>query len=151
MRRSDSLEDLDAGKYEKRMTEDEMVTWHHQVYRHELEYALGVGDGQGCMTCCSTWSYKIWIWLKDLTELNSNVKLPTFLHANIVMLVFLHDILNFLFHFMKIWKVFFLCVMWTSLYLIYESEWWFSTIKCEVLDISHRKILALLFENMENP
>ena len=29
------------------MTEDEIVGWHHQLDRHELEEALGVGDGQG--------------------------------------------------------------------------------------------------------
>ena len=26
------------------MTEDEMVGWHHQLYGHEFEQALGVGD-----------------------------------------------------------------------------------------------------------
>ena len=30
---------------EKRATEDEMVGWHHQLYGHEFEQALGVGDG----------------------------------------------------------------------------------------------------------
>ena len=29
------------------MTEDEIVGWHHQLDRHELEEALGAGDGQG--------------------------------------------------------------------------------------------------------
>ena len=29
------------------MTEDEIVGWHHQLYGHEFEQALGVGDGQG--------------------------------------------------------------------------------------------------------
>ena len=27
------------------MTEDEMVGWHHRLDGHELEQALGVGDG----------------------------------------------------------------------------------------------------------
>ena len=40
------------------MTEDEMVGWHHQLYRHESEKALGVGDGQGSLVCCSPWSHK---------------------------------------------------------------------------------------------
>ena len=31
------------------MTEDEMVGWHH----HESEQALGDGDGQGGLVCCS--------------------------------------------------------------------------------------------------
>ena len=28
------------------MTEDEMIRWHHWLYGHEFEQALGVGDGQ---------------------------------------------------------------------------------------------------------
>ena len=32
-------------RQEKRMTEDEMVGWHHQLDAHEFEQALGVGDG----------------------------------------------------------------------------------------------------------
>ena len=43
---------------EKGMTEDEMVGWHHQVDGHEFEQALGVGDGQGSLACCSPWSCK---------------------------------------------------------------------------------------------
>ena len=35
------------------MTEDEMVGWHHQLNGHELEYDLGVGDGQGNLERCS--------------------------------------------------------------------------------------------------
>ena len=38
---------------EKRMTEDEMVGWHHQLNGHELEQAPGVGDRQGSLACCS--------------------------------------------------------------------------------------------------
>ena len=36
------------------MTEDEMVGWHHQLDGHEFEQALGVGDGQGSLACCSS-------------------------------------------------------------------------------------------------
>ena len=35
------------------MTEDEMVEWHHQLNRPKSEQALGVGDGQGSLACCS--------------------------------------------------------------------------------------------------
>ena len=35
------------------MTEDEMVGWHHGFNGHEFEQGLGVGDGQGSLTCCS--------------------------------------------------------------------------------------------------
>ena len=37
------------------MTEDEMVEWHHLLDGHEFEQALGVGDGQGGLACCSPW------------------------------------------------------------------------------------------------
>ena len=40
------------------MTEDEIVGWHHQLDGHELEQALGVGDGQGSLACCSPWGRK---------------------------------------------------------------------------------------------
>ena len=37
------------------MTEDEMVGWHHQLNGHEFEQALGDGEGQGSLACCSPW------------------------------------------------------------------------------------------------
>ena len=40
------------------MTEEEMVRWHHQNNGHEFEQALGVGDGQGSLACCSPWGRK---------------------------------------------------------------------------------------------
>ena len=40
------------------MTEFEMVGWHHQLKGHEFEQALGVGDGQGSLVCCSPWGRK---------------------------------------------------------------------------------------------
>ena len=46
----------DAGKdgrqKEKRVAEDELVRWHHQLDGHEFEHAPGVGDGQGSLACC---------------------------------------------------------------------------------------------------
>ena len=30
-----------------------MVGWHHHLNGHEFEQALGDGDGQGRLTCCS--------------------------------------------------------------------------------------------------
>ena len=39
-------------------TEDEMVGWHHRLNGREFEQALGDGDGQGCLACCSPWSHK---------------------------------------------------------------------------------------------
>ena len=40
------------------MTEDEMVGWYHRLNGHEFEQALGVGDGQGSLVCCSPWDHK---------------------------------------------------------------------------------------------
>ena len=40
------------------MTEDEMVGWHHRLNVHEFEQALGVGDGQEGLACCSPWCHK---------------------------------------------------------------------------------------------
>ena len=37
----------------RRAPEDEMVGWHHQLNGHELEQALGDGEGQGILACCS--------------------------------------------------------------------------------------------------
>ena len=51
------------------MTEEEMVGWHHPLDGHECEQALGDGEGQGTLACCSPWGYKE----SDTTEqLNSN-------------------------------------------------------------------------------
>ena len=53
--------DPDAAKdwgQEKGTTEDEMVGWHHRLNGHQFEQALGVGDGQGSLGCCSPWGRK---------------------------------------------------------------------------------------------
>ena len=49
------------------MTEDEMVGWYHQLNGCEFEHALGVGDGQGGLACCSPWVRKE----SDMTEILS--------------------------------------------------------------------------------
>ena len=57
-----SGKDPDAGKKwrqkEKGMTKDELVGWRHQLHGHKFEWALGVGDGQGSLACCSPWGHK---------------------------------------------------------------------------------------------
>ena len=61
MQRADSLEkEPDAGKdsrWEKWMTEDEMVGWHHQLNGNEFEQAPG-DSGQWNLACCSPWGCK---------------------------------------------------------------------------------------------
>ena len=46
------------------MTEDEIVGWHHQLDGPEFDQAPGVGDGQGGLVCCDSWSRK----QSDMTE-----------------------------------------------------------------------------------
>ena len=41
-----------------------MVGWHNQRDGHEFDQALGVGDGQGGLVCCSSWGRKE----SDMTE-----------------------------------------------------------------------------------
>ena len=55
VQRADSLEKtlMLGKKEEKGTTEDEMVGWHHQLNEHEFEQALGDGEGQGSLACCS--------------------------------------------------------------------------------------------------
>ena len=40
------------------MTEDKVVEWHHQFNEHEFEKALGDGEGQRKLVCCSPWGHK---------------------------------------------------------------------------------------------
>ena len=48
----------DRGQEGKGATEDEMVGWYHWLNGHEFEQALGDGDGQGSLACCSPWGCK---------------------------------------------------------------------------------------------
>ena len=41
------------------MTEDETVRWHHRLDGHEFEQALGAGDGQEDLACCSPWRCRV--------------------------------------------------------------------------------------------
>ena len=62
MQRTDSLEKtLTLGKIEgsrRRGRQRMMVGWHHRLDGHDFEQALGVGDGQGSLVCCSPWGRK---------------------------------------------------------------------------------------------
>ena len=52
------------------MTEDELIGWHHQLNGHEFEQALGDGEGQGSLACCSPLGCKE----LDTTEQLNNIK-----------------------------------------------------------------------------
>ena len=53
---------------EKGIMEYEMVGWHHRLNGHEFEQALGDGEGQGSLACCSPWGRKE----SDMTEWLNN-------------------------------------------------------------------------------
>ena len=48
----------DWGQEEKGMTEDETFGWHQWLSGHVFEQALGDGDGQGILACCSSRGHK---------------------------------------------------------------------------------------------
>ena len=52
------------GRRRRGLTEDEMVGWHHLLNGHKFERALGDGEGQGSLVCCSPWGCKE----SDMTE-----------------------------------------------------------------------------------
>ena len=55
--------DPDAGKdqrWEKWVTEDEMVGWHHRLNGHEFEQTPGETEGQGNLVHCRPWGRKEW-------------------------------------------------------------------------------------------
>ena len=60
----DSDAGWDWGQEEKGTTEDEMAGWHHRLNGCESEWTPGVGDGQGGLVCCDSWSRKE----SDMTE-----------------------------------------------------------------------------------
>ena len=68
MGRADSMEKTlmlgKTGQEEKGTTEDEMAGWHHRLDGHGFGWTPGVGDGQGCLACCSPWDRKE----SDMTE-----------------------------------------------------------------------------------
>ena len=55
--------DSDIGKdwrhEEERVTEDEMVGWHHQFNVFELGQTPGDGEGEGGLACCSLWGCRV--------------------------------------------------------------------------------------------
>ena len=46
-----------------------MVGWHHRLNSYESGQALGDGEGQGSLVCCSPWGHKE---LDTTEQLNGN-------------------------------------------------------------------------------
>ena len=73
--------DPDGGKdwrQEKGMTEDKLVEWCHWFNKHEFEWTLGVGEGQGSLACCSPWGRRVgydWATEMNWTEGTSHPQL----------------------------------------------------------------------------
>ena len=81
-----SGKDPDAWKdwrQKKRVTEDEMVGWHHWCNGHELEKTPGDSEGQSGLKFCSPWSHKE---LDTTWQLNNN---------SLMVLLFWHGIKNY--------------------------------------------------------
>ena len=62
MGRADSLPmTLMLGKIEgkrRRVTELEIVGWHHRLNGYEFEQTQGDSEGQGSLACCSLWGHE---------------------------------------------------------------------------------------------
>ena len=78
--------DPNAGKdwrrEERGTAEDETVGWYHQLNGHASEEALGVGDGQGSLACCSPWGRRVrHEWATELnwtaSDMNQKYELRT--------------------------------------------------------------------------
>ena len=54
-------------KDKNRMTEDEMLGWHHQLNGHESEQTLGDSEGRRAWQAVVHGVTKIWTWLNDWT------------------------------------------------------------------------------------
>ena len=69
LKRADLLEkNLMLAKTEdsrRRVLEDEMVGWHHQLNGHEFEQTPEDREGQGSLVCYSPWGCKSWIGLSS--------------------------------------------------------------------------------------
>ena len=59
----------DWGQEEKRVAEDGMVGWHHELNGHESEQTLGDSEGQRSLACCSPWVLKDWVTEQQQTLL----------------------------------------------------------------------------------
>ena len=47
------------GKKEKRVAEDDMVRYHHQLNEDEFEQTPEESEGQGSLACCSPWGCRV--------------------------------------------------------------------------------------------
>ena len=53
-----------------------MIGWHHRLDGHEFEQAVGDGEGQGSLVCCSPWGHKELDMNKQLNDYNQVTSTP---------------------------------------------------------------------------
>ena len=130
----------DRGQEAKRTTEDKMVGWHHQLNGHEFEQALGDGEGQGSLECCSPWGRK----KSDTTEWLNNNKSET---ASEVLCRLYYKIQNG--SPTKFCGILCLCKNFFNVYvkllnsmkLVSSKAWYYSSLQLSWLSKDHRFIL----------
>ena len=82
----DPVAGKDWRQEEKGTTEDEMARWYHWLNGRESEWTPGVGDGQGGLACCESWSRKeldMTEWL-NWTELREYFIQPMGKHEQVI-------------------------------------------------------------------
>ena len=68
----------DRGQEEKETTDRKMVGWCSRLNGHEFEQALGSGEGQGGLVCCSAWGRKESDTTEQLNSKNNGWEVFTF-------------------------------------------------------------------------
>ena len=63
------------------MKKDEMVGWHHRLNGYEFEQALGGGEEQRSLACCSRWGHKE---LDSTEQLNNKWEIKCDIHRGIL-------------------------------------------------------------------
>ena len=88
-------DEKDWRQEEKGITEDEMVGWYHRLDGHEFEQAMGVGDGQGSLACCSPWGRKESDTTEQLNWINTNTGGIWISHVILVFILILKLFISF--------------------------------------------------------
>ena len=139
--------DHDAGKdwrqEEKVMTEDKIVGWHHRLKGHEFEQALGVGDGQGSLECCSPWGRRQLDITEQLnwTELIDGMELIKFCFSRVTFWYAFKIIHSS----PVIWILTFIVFLIYKYGLISEFSFLLNYFVCLSLDCFHNSLIILVF------
>ena len=62
-----------------------MVGWHHKLNGHEFEQALGGGEGQESLACCSPWDHKELDMIEPLNNSNNMSTESTMLSNHLIL------------------------------------------------------------------